>query len=108
MPKYNLSDEQWCVLDLLVRARQKGIRKVSRMELLHSPQLPQNASMRLTWAALTMSKELVGMEGQHDFVLTDDGVTLYNLRFGKGAKPATPTAIADSVIYLPGPSHYQN
>ena len=106
--EYNLSDEQWCFLDLLMRSRQKGINKINRLELLHSQSLPQHAALKLTFAALTMPRELVTMIGQHDFSITESGVSLYNLRFGSAAKPATPTHIADNVICLPGPEYYQN
>lgn len=108
MVEYNLSDAQWCFLDLLMRARQKGIQKLNRLEVLHSPQLPQGAALKLVWAALTIPSDLVTMIGQHDFQITDAGASLYNLRFGKGVQPATPTQIADAVIYLPGPEHYSN
>lgn len=107
MTEYKLSDEQWCFLDLLMRARSKGIHKLNRMEILHSPQLPQAAALRLTMTALLMPGDLVTMIGQHDFAITEAGVSLYNLRFGKGSQPATPTEIADVVICLPGPEYYQ-
>ncbi len=94
----NLSDEQWCVLDLLMRARQKGVHRLNRMEVLHNTALPQGASIKLVWAALTMPKE-------HDFAITDAGAQIYNLRFGNGSNP-TPTQVADVVICLPGPEHY--
>lgn len=102
----NLSDEQWCVLDLLMRARQKGIQRLNRMEVLHNTTLPQGASIKLAWAALTMPKEIVTWPSHHDFAITDAGVDLYNLRFGNGSNPQ-PTKIADAVICLPGPEHYQ-
>jgi len=108
MTEYKLNDEQWCFLDLLMRARQKGIQKLSRLEILNSPQLPHGAALKLTWAALTMPSDLVIMIGQHDFSITAAGVSLYNLRFGTAVKAATPTEIADAVNYLPGPEHYQN
>jgi hypothetical protein len=103
----NLSDEQWCVLDLLMRARVKGIHRLNRMEVLHNTTLPQGVSLKLTWAALTMPKEIVDWHGQHDFAITEAGVRLFNLRFGNGSNPI-PTKIADAVICLPGPSHYQH
>jgi hypothetical protein len=109
MPEYSLSDEQWCVLDLLMRARQKGVSRLNRMEVLQNSVLPQAVSIRLTWAALTMPKELLTWVGQHDFAITDSGVSLFNLRFGgKGGQPATPTVVADNVICLPGPERYQS
>lgn len=103
----NLSDEQWCLLDLLMRARQKGVQRLSRMELLHNTALPQGASVKLAWAALTMPEEIVTWHGQHDFEITEAGAQLFNLRFGNGSNP-TPTRVADAVIYLPGPEHYLN
>lgn len=59
MQTRNLSDEQWCVLDLLMRARQKGVRRLNRQEALNSSQIPQGAAVKLTWAALTMPKDLM-------------------------------------------------
>jgi hypothetical protein len=100
-----LTDAQWCVLDLLMRARQKGVQRLNRVELLHSKGIPQGASLRLTFAALTMPKELVTWIGEHDFAITEAGVQLYNLSFGNGSNPP-PTEFADAVIYLPGPEHY--
>lgn len=108
MAEYNLSDEQWCFLDLLMRARQRGVDRLNRLELLNSTSIPQGAALKLTWAALTMPSDIVRMIGQHDFQITDAGASLYNLRFGKGAQPATPTEIADHVIYLPGPTDSRN
>lgn len=96
MPAYALSDEQWCVLDLLMRAREKGVHRLNRMEVLSSP-LPQGAAIELTWAALTMPSDLITWCGKHDFSITDAGVSLYNLRFDN----PTPSAIADTVIMLP-------
>ena len=101
----NLSDEQWIILDFLMRARQKGIHQLNRMEVLHNKTLPQGLSLKLTWAALTMPKELLEWETHHDFSITEAGVQLYNLRFGNGSNPV-PTKIADTVICLPGPDKY--
>lgn len=102
----DLSDEQWCVLDLLMRARQKGVERLSRMEMLSSPSLPQGAAIKLTWAALTMPNDLLTWHGQHDFSITDKGAAVFNFRFGKGVNAAVPTQVADAVICLPGPEHY--
>jgi hypothetical protein len=102
----NLSDEQYLVLDLLMRARQKGVDRINRHEMLGNTALPQGASVKLTWAALTMPKEVMTWHpGEQDFSITDAGAQLYNLRFGNGANP-TPTSVADVVICLPGPDHY--
>jgi hypothetical protein len=110
MTEFNLNDAQWCVLDMLMRAREKGVHVLNRMELLSSPSIPQGAAMKLTFAALTIPGELVEWQGKHDFSITEAGVSLYNLRFGTGASPATPTDVADNVICLPdlsspGPRH---
>jgi hypothetical protein len=102
MSEYELSDEQWCLLDLLMRAREKGLNSVSRIELLHSA-LPQEVAIKLVWAALTLPKELLEWENVHNMVITEEGVSLYNLRFGK------PTEVADwGVICLPGPDVSQS
>lgn len=102
MPEYKLSDEQWCLLDLLMRAKQRGVNQLNRLELLHSRELPQHAALKLTMAALLMPSDLVTWHGKHDFAITDAGASLYALRFGQQAKP---TAVADAVICLPGPDH---
>jgi hypothetical protein len=99
MAEYKLSDEQWCLLDLLMRSRQKGVHTLNRTELLRGSMLPQGAALKLTWAALTMPNDLVAWSGDHDFSITEAGVSLYNLRFGM----QMPTAVADAVICLPGP-----
>lgn len=105
---YNLSDEQWLVLDLLLRVQSRGVNRLNRMEVLYSANLPQGAALKLTWAALTMPDDLVHWIGQHDFEITEAGVSLYNLRFGTAQKAPSPSTIADTVICLPGPSHYAN
>lgn len=106
MAEYKLSDAQWCFLDMLMRAREKGVDRLNRLELMNTKSIPQEAALKLTFAALIMPSELVRMIGQHDFQITDEGVSLYNLRFGKGAAPATPTQVADHVICLPGPEAF--
>lgn len=101
MTERHLSDNQWCLLDLLMRSRERGVHSINRMELLGGQSvLPMAASMKLAWAALSMPLGLVKWTSKHDFSITEEGVTLYNLRFGNGANPA-PTRIADSVIALP-------
>jgi hypothetical protein len=97
----NLSDEQWLVMDLLMRARQKGVDRLNRMELLHNQNMPQGVLLKLTWAALTMPGDLVTWHGQHDFSITEKGVAMFNAMFKK------PTPVADSVICLPGPDSHQ-
>lgn len=102
-----LSDEQWCVLDLLMRSRKQGVSAINRHELLRNATLPQGVSVKLLWAALTMPADVIKWTAsQQDFSITERGAALYNFRFGKGKEPATPTQIADAVICLPGPEHY--
>lgn len=105
MTQHDLSDPQWLVLDLLMRSRQTGVSRLNRQEMLTSPTLPQGAAIKLTWAALTMPKDLVNWVSHNDFEITEAGVQLYNLRFGNGSDPQ-PTQVADAVICLPGPDHY--
>lgn len=94
-----LSDDQWLVLDLLMRARQSGVPWINRLEMLHNTTLPQGVTIRLAWAALTMPTELVTWSGQHDFTITAQGVAFYNFRFDN----REPTEIGGAVICLPGP-----
>ena len=91
----DLTDEQWLVLDLLMRARQKGVDRLNRVELLNATQVPAGARLKLTWAALTMPSDLVQWHGQHDFSITDRGAAIFDFRFRK------PTTVADSIIALP-------
>ena len=97
-----LTDEQWCVLDLLMRSREKGI-PLNRLEMLNNTVFPQGMTVRLTWALLTMPETFVVWQDAHNVTLTDAGVEVYKMRFGK-----TPSTVADSVICLPGPGHYLN
>lgn len=99
----NLSDEQWLVLDLFMRARQKGVQQINRKELLHTSALPQAASLKLVWAMLTMPDQLVKQQTHDDFSITEKGIAAYELRFGKKAAAAPTTSVVDSVICLPGP-----
>ncbi|SRR5258708_24904968 len=107
MSAYELSDEQYLVLDLLMRARQKGVLALNRVEVLESPSLPSGAKIRLVWAALTMPKGLLTWLDHHNFAITDEGVAVYNLRFGTASGAPEPSMIADAVICLPGPEHYR-
>lgn len=108
MPEYNLTDEQWCFLDMLMRARAKGITKLNRLELLNSTEVPSDVLIKLTFAALTMSAGLTLLEGKHDFSITESGVSLYNLKFGQLREAVLADAVANSVICLPGPERYLN
>ncbi|TAA54608.1 hypothetical protein [Shinella sp. JR1-6] len=92
----NLTDAQWCVLDLLLRAKNKGVSRVNRHELLHAAAIPDAVKLQLVFAALTLaSGEYVALHGQHDFEITPAGETLFNAKFGQ------PSNIADTVIALP-------
>lgn len=97
MSEASLSDEQWLVLDLLIRARKKGRLWLRRSDLLTDNNLPQVAAMRLTFAALAMPGDLVKWDGD-DLSITEAGMTKFYSRF------ARPSKMADSVIYLPGPA----
>jgi hypothetical protein len=101
MSDLNLSDEQWCFLDLLMRAKNKGVSRINRHELLRSQALPDMARVKLVFAGLTIPTTLVIMHGQHDFEITDEGVRQYNAKFGTEGEPAEPTRAADMIIALP-------
>ena len=97
MQAIELSDFQWGVLDLLMRAREKGIHQLHRAEILFSKSIPQIAAAQLTMAALTIPESLVVWVDQHNFKITEQGVSAYNLRFDN----TEPSAICDSIICLP-------
>lgn len=98
-----LSDAQWCFLDLLIRAKRRGVSRVNRLELLASA-VPAHVKVQLVFAALTMPGELVILHGQHDFEITEAGERLFDREFGQAGAQAEPTKIADLVIALPDPS----
>lgn len=96
MTERNLSDAQWCFLDLLVRARQKGVHRINRMEILNSTGFPGVAKVQLVFAGLLLANgDLVAMHGAHDFEITDEGLRAFNEKYG------SPTRAADVVIALP-------
>lgn len=94
--KHDLTDIQWCFLDLLARAKAKGAPRVNRSELLYTDALPANMRAGLVFAGLTMSRELVAMHNnEREFSITEKGEALIKFRFGKAS------SIADHVICLP-------
>jgi hypothetical protein len=92
----DLSDEQWCLLDLLHHASEKGSPVIHRSELLQSADIPQMAAVKLTWAALTMPDGLVQWTGKDTFKATERGLAAFRFRFGR-----KPSPVADAVICLP-------
>ncbi|MBB3591691.1 hypothetical protein FHX08_002035 [Rhizobium sp. BK529] len=95
----NLSDIQWCVLDLLLRAKRTGASRVNRLELMRSDALPDALKVKLVFTALTMAGgPFVRLHGQHDFEITDAGERMFNERIG------APSKAADAVIALPDQS----
>jgi hypothetical protein len=89
-----LSDVDWLVLDLLMRAKQKGINRLSKTELLYNESIPSGVRVKLAWAAMVMDTSLISWHGQ-DFAITERGEKLFNAMFKK------PTTMADVVIALP-------
>ena len=96
----DLTDIQWCALDILLRAKQKGCAIVSRKELLHASALPDAVKVKLVFAMLVMPDGLVNHHG-NDFEISPAGESLYMLKHGtKGA-----SRIPDTIISLPDRSH---
>jgi len=102
----DLTDAQWLLLDLLLRAKERGLASINRMELLNAQRLPETARLKLVFGALTMPPGLITITGlgAHEFAITDAGTQLYRTRFGRGTTPPAPTRVADEVIHLPGPT----
>jgi len=90
----NLTDIQWCALDLLMRSKQKGCAIVSRKEMLYSAQIPDGLKVKLTWAMLTMPNNFVTHHGS-DFEISAKGERVFNAMFKK------PTTMGDVIIALP-------
>lgn len=96
MTPTELSDAQWCFLDLLMRAREKGVGRLNRLELFKADNLPEHALLKFVWAGLELANtDFVDMPTEHDFEITDAGVQIFNLRFNR-----PPTKVADHVIAL--------
>ena len=96
-----LSDAQWCFLDILVRAKRRGITRVHRQEIMNSG-LPDAAKVQMIFGGLLIANgDLVAMHGAHEFEITERGLRAYNTRFGKGEAAAQPSHVADLVIALP-------
>lgn len=94
-----LTDVQWCLLDLLLRSKRKGAPRVNRLELMNADAIPDGVKTKLVFAALTMaSGEYVTLHGQHDFEITEAGEHLFTQKF------ANPTTTADLIIALPDQS----
>jgi hypothetical protein len=92
----DLTDAQWCVLDLLLRAKRKGASRVNRHELLKTRSIPDGVKVQLVFAALTLANgAYVTLHGQHDFEITPAGETLFTEKFKQ------PSKAADVVIALP-------
>lgn len=101
-----LTDAQWCFLDLLMQAKKRGVTRVHRLEILSSQSIPKEAAMKLVWAGLGLAAgEFVALHDLHDFEITPAGEQVYQARFGTDA---APTSAADTVIHLPGAGGYQN
>lgn len=92
----DLTNAQWCVLDLLLRAKRKGAPRVNRHELLQTRSIPDSVKLQLVFAALTLAGgEYVALHGQHDFEITMAGEMLFTEKFKQ------PSKVADAVIALP-------
>lgn len=99
MADRELSDAQWLVLDLLVRAREAGVQRLSRQELLANESVPATLRIRLAFAALMMPSDVVRWIGEHEFEITDAGAEVFNQRYKRASR------MADIIIYLPDRSH---
>jgi hypothetical protein len=92
----DLNDVEWCVLDLLLRAKTMGVSRVNRLELLRTSAIPDGVKVKLAFTAILMSSgDLVKMHGTHDFEITEKGERVFLEKFAK------PTTVADVIIALP-------
>lgn len=89
-----LQDIDWLVLDLLMRAKLKGVTRLNKTELLYNETIPAGVRIKLAWAAMAMDPSFVTWEGQ-DFAITERGEKVFNSMFKK------PTEMADVIIALP-------
>ena len=78
----SLTDNQYLVLDILMRAQRAGIDRLSRKELLYGTSLPLHAACILTFAALVMPKGLLVWHNENEFSISPAGEEAYLRRFG--------------------------
>lgn len=97
MSKSELTDAQWCFLDLLMRAKQRGIGALNRKEILYNNALPQQVACKLVFGGLLMMAEDIVTEGVQGISITPKGEALYKLKFGGSGT----TEMADQTILLP-------
>jgi hypothetical protein len=98
MQMIELSDAQWCVLDLLMRARERGVGELHRLELTNSQEIPAGLAVKLVFAALTIPDCVVSWTGEHTFAITPQGIDMFRQRFGD------PSPMADAIVGLPDPA----
>lgn len=104
-----LSDEEWCVLDLLMRSKELDVPFLTRQHILSSEALPDGVKVKLTFKLLTLSgSPWVHHEKAGDkFSITEAGAQLYTARFGKACKTLHASPALD-VICLPDQSQRVN
>lgn len=92
-----LQEIDWLVLDLLMRAKRKGVNRLSKTELLYNDSIPSGVRVKLAWAAMLIDRSVVEWHGQ-EFSITEKGERLFNAVF------KNPTKMADVIIALPDKS----
>ena len=99
----DLTDIEWVALDILMRAKSIKEGYVHRLVLLNNEDLPATVRARLVMTLLLMSNgKFVRCQNKHEFSITDEGVQIYQLKFGTPAKPEPKgSSIAHAVICLP-------
>lgn len=78
-----LYDQQWLVLELLMRARRRRQLVIDRRDLFDSAEIHHTQAARLVFAAQHMPKALIRWTGENTFTLTDEGVAFCRKTFAK-------------------------
>lgn len=96
-----LSDYQWCMLQLLLAARERGITAISRRELLENEKLPVSARAGLVFGALTMSGTFVTLTEQNTFEITAEGEAAFKAKYGGAKMPSID--FLNAIVTVPMP-----
>lgn len=96
----DLTETQWGVIDLLMRASARGLPWVSCYEIYATPALPGHAREQIVLEAKRMPHGLIEWREafSEEMRLSEAGRNLYTSKF----KNAYGTSLADYVLAMPG------
>lgn len=96
-----ITDEQWLVLDLLVRAERKGVKSISHAGLARAKQLSVEARAKILDGALTMPEGYLTWRGNDEFAIAQAGIQAH--ADWEAEHPASAATVKHAVL-LPAPT----